>query len=181
MAMRRLHAPLLLAVLLLSALVAAHAQYSGLNALKRIEAALTRKKMTTTVTYMRECGFNDTLVVRLPESTTTLLLPMNTGWNKLSAYTRNLLRKDPKKMWQVFAYHMIAGRYMYKQLTRIPYNKLLVTGYESFKVRRFPTKLPQFGKPGTHGGAYVKVNNVYQDVHVAIHGVNNVMIPEFTD
>ncbi|GJP38841.1 hypothetical protein CLOM_g11475 [Closterium sp. NIES-68] len=181
MAMRRLHGPLLLAaVLLLSALVAARAQYSGADALKRIEAALRRNKMTTTITYMRECGFNDTLAGKLPTATTTLLLPMNVGWNKLSAATHNLIRKDTKKMWQVFAYHMIAGRYMYKQLAKIPFNTLLATGHDSFKVMRFPTKLAQFGKPGTQVGAYVKVNNVYQDVHVAIHGVNNVMIPEFT-
>ncbi|CAI5466044.1 unnamed protein product [Closterium sp. Yama58-4] len=172
---------LLLAVLLLGALVAARAQYSSANALKQIEAALRRKKMTTTITYMRECGFNNTLVKNLPTSRATLLLPMNTGWNKLSAYTRNLIRKDPTKMWQVFAYHMLAGRYMYKELVKIPYNKLIGTGHGDFKVRRFPTKLAQFGKPGTHGGAYVKVNNVYQDPHVAIHGVNNVMVPLFTE
>ncbi|CAI5486991.1 unnamed protein product [Closterium sp. Naga37s-1] len=172
---------LLLAVLLLGAIVAARAQYSPANALKQIEAALRRKKMTTTITYMRECGFNDTLVAKLPTSHATLLLPVNTGWNKLSAYTRNLIRKDPAKMWQVFAYHMLAGRYMYKELVKIPYNKLIVTGHGDFKVRRFPTKLAQFGKPGTHGGAFVKVNNVYQDPHVAIHGVNNVMIPTFTE
>ncbi|CAI5475284.1 unnamed protein product [Closterium sp. Yama58-4] len=169
MATRNLQGPLfLLAVLLLSAVVAAHAQYSASGALKNIEYKLGCQGMSTSLQYMRGCGFNISLLKSLPTTKTTLLVPVNTAWGKLSSTVLAYLNKNPTKMWQVFAYHLLAGRYSAQELAAIPY---------STQVVRLPTVVAQFGRPGSSSGASVKLSNVYVDIQVAVHGVDSVIVP----
>ncbi|CAI5523306.1 unnamed protein product, partial [Closterium sp. Naga37s-1] len=66
--------------------------------------------------------FNTTLLKSLPTMKTTLLVPVNAGWDKVSSKVLAYLRKNPTTMWQLFAYHLLAGRYTAQNLTAIPYN-----------------------------------------------------------
>ncbi|CAI5489225.1 unnamed protein product, partial [Closterium sp. Naga37s-1] len=122
---RNLQGPLLLlAVLLLSALVAAHAQYSAPTALKNIESRLASNGMGTSLQYMRNCEFNQSLLRSLrARANTMLLVPLDSAWGKLRVKQLSYLRKNPTKMWQVFAYHMLAGYYTADGLAAIPFNR----------------------------------------------------------
>ncbi|CAI5478531.1 unnamed protein product [Closterium sp. Yama58-4] len=174
-----LFAFLVVAVLVLASISSAYAQYSGKFGVRAIENALRKKGLTTALTYLRKSGFNSTLADRLPTGKYTLLVPINSGWNKMSAWARGQIRGNNTRLWQIFAYHFIKERYTKVQLAWYPPGTELPTGMGKQVIRRLPTKDPQYAKPGQHRGTFIEQGEIFQDGHIIVHGVNNVLVPNF--
>ncbi|GJP76930.1 hypothetical protein CLOP_g7375 [Closterium sp. NIES-67] len=170
---------LVVAVIVLASASSAYAQYSGKFAVRAIENALRKKRLTTAITYLRKSGFNNTLAEKLPKDKMTFLVPINSAWNKMSSWARGQVRANNTKLWQIFAYHLVAERYTKVQLAWYPPGTQLPTGMKKQFIRRLPTKDPQYAKPGQHRGAYIEMGEIFQDGHVIVHGVNNVIVPDF--
>ncbi|GJP62169.1 hypothetical protein CLOP_g19261 [Closterium sp. NIES-67] len=173
--MRGSAALLLFAAVSVLCVAQAASAYTGYQ---QMVAKLKTRGFSTTLAAWKTSGLNNTLKEILPTSKMTIFAPINSAFNKLTgSFQYSELKKNPKALLQVMAYHVSKQRFYDSTLQALPVKTQLATIDYKFVLVKTRTKPASFSKPGAVGGLKIVAPDLYVDPQVIVHGVDTVVIP----
>ncbi|CAI5457860.1 unnamed protein product [Closterium sp. Yama58-4] len=171
--------PVLLLVLVAAVSVLCLVQVaSAYTGYQQMIAKLKTKGYSTALAAWQTSGLNNTLKQWLPTSQMTILVPRNSAFSKLTgSYQYSKLKKNPKALLQVMAFHVWKQRFSSSTLEAIKVGTQFGTLDYKYVMRKSGTKPARFTKLGASGGAKIIAADLYVDPQVIVHGVDTVIIP----
>ncbi|CAI6001734.1 unnamed protein product [Closterium sp. NIES-64] len=151
---------------------------SAYTGYQQMVAKLKKRGYSTALAAWQTSGLNNTLKQFLPTSKMTVLVPRNSAFSKLTgSFQYSKLKKNPKALLQVMAYHVFKQRFSNTTLQAVKVGTQFATLDYKYVMLKTGTKPARFTKKGAAGGAKIIAGDLYVDPQVIVHGVDTVIIP----